>query len=59
MKSWRKRQKTLKEMFINREKEMRRELERLIKYSNAETLSTEESGERKDHTKEEEGATSS
>lgn len=35
------RQKTLKEMFINREKETRRELERLIKYSNADTLSKE------------------
>ncbi len=34
------RQKDLKEMFINREKETRRELERLQKYSDPETLST-------------------
>ncbi len=32
------RQKSLKEMFINREKETRQELERLRKYSNPETL---------------------
>ncbi|KAG8005263.1 hypothetical protein GBF38_011243 [Nibea albiflora] len=35
-----KRQKSLKEMFINKEKETRRELERLKKYTDPETLST-------------------
>lgn len=34
------RQKRLKKMFINREKETKRQLERLQKYSNPETLST-------------------
>ncbi|KAG8003182.1 hypothetical protein GBF38_007565 [Nibea albiflora] len=52
-----KRQKSLKEMFINKEKETRRELERLKKYTDPETLSTAkicQPGQRHHQEKEEE-----